>query len=85
VNIGLGGGPQRFEPVGADILASQHRKNARCCPRLFGQDAFDQGMRVRRAQHDCVSQILKREIVEIPSVTGNKTRVLAPLGSIADH
>ena len=42
-------------------------------------------MRVRRAQHDRMRQPVKGEIVEIAAAPGQETRILAPLGRVADH
>ena len=85
LRIGSGGGQQWFEPVRADIIGGQHREHTRCLARPLSSDAFDQCMRMRRAQHDRMRQAFEDQVIEIMSAPGNKTQILAPLGSVADH
>ena len=47
-------------------------------------DAFDARMRVGRAQHYCMRQTVKGEIVEIAAPAGNEAQILPALRLVAD-
>ena len=76
-------GPKRPSPSAAASAAvrTASTPGAAGRPRV---DALDPGMRMRRAQHDGMRQPVEAQIVEIGAVAGDETRILAPLGRIAD-
>ena len=85
LDVGLGIGPQRLQPVGRHVGRRQHRQHARRAPGGVDVDGADPGMGMRRAQDDGVGQALEPQVVEIGAAAGDEARILAPPGRIADR
>ena len=73
-----------MQPVGACILGGQDSEHTRHRPRRLRIDAFDAGMRVGRAQHYRVRQIVKSKIVEIAASAGKEAQILSTFRLVAN-
>jgi hypothetical protein len=72
------------EPVGARILAGQHRNNAGHSPRRHRINAADYCMRMGCPQRRGISLSRKIEIVTVTTATGEEAQVLLATYRIPD-
>ena len=83
LHVGFHRRTHRLQPVGARILAGQHRKHARHRPGRRRVDPLDPRMRVRRAQHHGVHHAVEAQIVQISALAGGEAGILPPPRRIA--
>ena len=74
---------QRLQPVGCCIGGAENGEDSRRRAGGGRVDRLDEGMGMRRAQHDSVDQPLECQVVEIGTVSGDKARILAPSWRLA--
>ena len=80
LDVRLGIGPQRLQPVGFGLGGRQDGQYAGHAAGRPGVDRLDDCMGVRRAQHDGLCHPFKLEIVEIGALSGDEACILAPYG-----
>ena len=74
----------RFEAVGREVHAGQHREHTGCGLGIIGRDAANARMCVRRAHHDRIDLTRKIFVGGIAPTAAHQTQILAPPYRLAD-